>query len=83
MPELAFPYSDSANRPYPVQAAKGHVNGKREEIAGHLLESLHELLLVLPAARWTRLAAQQDAHGDAEHEALHLGVDQEAALAAA
>ena len=70
-------------RPYPVQSAEGHVYGQREEIAGHFLEGLYQLLLVFPAARHSGLAAQQDAHGDAEHKALHLGIDQEAALAAA
>lgn len=69
--------------PYPVEPAEGHVDGQGEKIAGHFLEGFHQLLLGFPAARQPGLAAQQDAHGDAEHEAFHLGVNQEAALSAA
>jgi len=63
---------------YPVQAAEGHVDGQGEQILDHFLERLHQLLLV--GLDLLRLEAQQDPHGDAEHQPLHLRVDQDAGV---
>jgi len=71
------PLLPALQEPYPVEPAEGHVDGEGEEVADHLLEGLHQLLLAVGAGL-AGLEAQQDPHGDAEHEALHLGVHQQA-----
>lgn len=63
--------------PYPVESAEGHIDGEGEEVADHLLEGFHQLLLAVGAGL-AGLKAQQDPHGDAKHEAFHLRVHQQA-----
>lgn len=63
--------------PYPVEPAERHIDGQGEEVADHLLEGLDQLLLAVRAGL-AGLEAQQDSHGNAKHEALHLGVHEQA-----
>lgn len=63
---------------YPVQSAERHINGQREQVLDHFLESFHQLLLI--GFDLLRLKAQEDPHGDAEHEPLHLRIDQHAGV---
>lgn len=59
---------------YPVQSTERHIDGQREQVLDHFLESFHQLLLVGFDLPW--LEAQQDPHGYAEHQPLHLWIDQ-------
>lgn len=64
-------------KPYPVEPAERHIYGEGKEVADHLLKGSHQLLLAVGAGL-RGLEAQQDPHSDAKHEALHLGVHQQA-----
>lgn len=63
---------------YPVQSTERHIDRQREQILDHLLKSFHQLLLICPDLVWFK--AQQDPHGDTEHQPLHLQVDQHAGV---
>lgn len=66
------------NFPYSVQSTKGHVDGQREQVLDHFLKSFHELLFVSLDLFW--FEAQEDPHGYAEHQSLHLWIDQHAGV---
>lgn len=63
---------------YPVQSTERHINGQREQVLDHFLKSLHQLVLIGLNLLW--LKAQQNPHGNAEHQPLHLWVDQHAGV---
>lgn len=63
---------------YSVQSTERDINGQREEILDHFLKSFHQLLLICLDLLW--LEAQQNPHGYAEHQTLHLWVDQDTGI---
>lgn len=72
------PCDDYVFLSYPVQSTERHIDRQRKQILDHFLESFHQLLLV--RLNLLQLEAQQDPHGYAEHQPLHLWVDQYAGV---
>lgn len=64
---------------YPIQPAERDVNWEGKKVPDHFLKSLNEFLFV--PFDLLRFEAQEDSHGDAEHEALDLRVHQHGRVA--